>query len=479
MCTGIHTFFNTTYGNSSQTLLHFETDILYSGTPAGYETLTLANQRYFSYNSSYTVYGIQQESYPQQEDFNCANATGNCKLIFADGNGDFNLGVKIGPKEDFLMMVDVAYFRGTVFWEIGLVLTPDNGCVETIDIDFNFPPNYNTNGQYCCNRWETLPDPPPADNTCQEFTSTIEYYNSSMSLANLTFQYYFDTGKNITVIGKNFTSPLPFLTYDHNINYAFQDCQGTLQNPVAACVAPMEFGDAVYAFYADITGYTAATWHGISGAVEYRYGQLMRNASDPFTPQNSCFQYSFDASIGGSKAFDKTVKSRSNFCCTKWKNPVPSTTPSPTTTKKPSGGTKYAVSLQVANSTNFNADTLATLNATLQVTSTHYAFDVTSYTSFVKSNYHVYIFANEFLTEDCIGSSKKNCNLKQTDGQSYPWFLSTSFAPDGFRLFSTTAKNGALIIPELSPSNERCYFVVNPYNYAYPALYVQASICLQ
>uniref|UniRef100_A0A914Y710 Uncharacterized protein n=1 Tax=Panagrolaimus superbus TaxID=310955 RepID=A0A914Y710_9BILA len=327
---------------------------------------------------------------------------------------------------------------------------------------FDFPPNYNTNGQYCCNRWETLPDPPPADNTCEEFTSTIEYYNSSMSLANLTFQYYFDTGKNITIIGKNFTSPLPFLQFAHNVNYAFQVCQGTLQNPIVACVAPMEFGDAVYAFYADVTGYTDATWHAISGAVEYRYGQLMRNGSDPFTPQNSCSQYSFDSSVGGSRAFDKTVKSRSNFCCTKWQNPVASTTT--TTTKKPSGGTAYAISLQVSNSTNFNANIMATLNATLQVSSNNYIFTVTSYTSFMKSNYHVYIFANQFLTEDCIGTTKKVCTLKQTDGQSYPWFLSTSFAPDGFRLFTTTAKNGALIIPELSSTNEKCYFVVNPYD---------------
>uniref|UniRef100_A0AC34FSJ0 Uncharacterized protein n=1 Tax=Panagrolaimus sp. ES5 TaxID=591445 RepID=A0AC34FSJ0_9BILA len=449
MCTGLHTFFNTTYGNSTQTLLHYETDILYSGTPAGYETLTLKNSKLFAFNSSYGVYGIQQESYGQQEVFNCANATGNCKLIFADGNGLFNLGVRLGNKEDYLMMADVAYFRGTIFWEIGLVLTPDDGCVETIDID-----------------------------TCEEFTSTIEYYNSSMSLANLTFQYYFDTGKNITVMGKNFTSPLPSLQYQHNVNYAFQICQGTLQNPASACVAPMEFGDAVYAFYADVTGYTAGTWHAIAGAVEYRYGQLMRNGSDPFTPQNSCFQYTFDSSHGGSKAFEKSVKSRSNFCCTKWQKPVASTSAPVTTTKKPSG-MKYAISLQVANSTNFNANTLATLNATLQVTSSNYVLSVTSYNSFMQSNYHVYIFANQFLTEDCIGTSKKVCTLKQTDGQSYPWFLSTSFAPDGFRLFTTTAKNGALIIPELSSTNEKCYYVVNPYNYAYPPLYVQASICLQ
>uniref|UniRef100_A0AC34GIH6 Uncharacterized protein n=1 Tax=Panagrolaimus sp. ES5 TaxID=591445 RepID=A0AC34GIH6_9BILA len=67
----------------------------------------------------------------------------------------------------------------------------------------------------------------------------------------------------------------------------------------------MEFGDAVYAFYADVTGYTAGTWHAIAGAVEYRYGQLMRNGSDPFTPQNSCFKYSFDSSHGGSKACKK------------------------------------------------------------------------------------------------------------------------------------------------------------------------------
>ena len=133
MCTGIHTWFNATYGNTTQTLLHYETDILYAGTPAGYETLTLANSRLFKFNASYNAYGIQQESYPQQEVFTCSDLTGNCSLVFADGNGLFNLGVKLGDNEDWLMMADVAYFRGTVFWEIGLVLTPDNGCVETFD----------------------------------------------------------------------------------------------------------------------------------------------------------------------------------------------------------------------------------------------------------------------------------------------------------------------------------------------------------
>jgi hypothetical protein len=481
MCTGIHTWFNATYGNSTQTLLHYETDLLYSGTPAGYETLNIINPSVYSYNSSYNVFGLQQESYGQDEIFSCRNTTSlyNCTLIFADGDGSFDIWISLGSAYDYLPTVDVGYFRGAVFWEIGLVLTPDDSCINFFDFDGKFP-GYNTFGEYCCNRWEQLPEAPPADNTCVEFLSNVEYYNQSMSLANLTMLYYITPGVQITIMGVNFTTSLPYsLQYDHSVNYAFQDCQGTTDSPASSCVAQIDFNDAVYAFYADVTGAGSGTWHAIAGAVEYRFGQLMRNGSDPFTPQNNCFQYSFDASVGGSKAFDKAVLSRSNFCCTKWKNPVASTTPSippPLTTTKPSGKI-YHVSLQIANTTNFNQNTLATLNATLQVSASKYIFTVTSYHSFMKSNYHVYIFANQFQTEDCIGSGKKVCHLSQTNGQSYPWFLSTSFAPDGFQLFTTSAQNEALTIPELS-SNEKCYFVVNPYNYAYPPMYVQASICL-
>ena len=120
-----------------------------------------------------------------------------------------------------------------------------------------------------------------------------------MTLANLKLLYQHFVGSNMSIQGLNFTTNTGIpLQYIQSINYgAFQQCVGTTDNPQSACAAhlydPETVKDSEFAFFIDVYDSTQRLlhWHTVAGAFEFRNGILMRNGSDPFSPDKPCSFY--------------------------------------------------------------------------------------------------------------------------------------------------------------------------------------------
>ena len=158
---------------------------------------------------------------------------------------------------------------------------------------------------------------------------------------------------------------------------------------------------------------------------------------------------------------DDGVSSNSSFCCTKWQNPVSTTTASPTlpTTQSPITGSgscsSYNLTLIVANNTNFDTGILSTFSAQITVGSGNFFITPTTFTNFEnKGNYDLFYFYNTFDSYNCRGSTTNlsPCTMQETDGNAYQLFFSTSFGPDGFPSFNIQAANGKLVQPNVNPS---------------------------
>jgi len=488
LCTGLHAQINIT--DKTTLLMNYQLDLTYDATPFGYETMNAFNTQLYTVNNSFSASELSFYSEVTNKEYRCPSDIGNCTLTFIDGGGLLRLAVGVeGVSTDLLILDDVTYFKGTVFWDDGMVLRPDDACITGWEWVSNIP-NSTLELEYCCNRWETLPDSSPVDNTCLEYTSDIAFSNDTMTLANLRLIYQHFVGSNMTINGVNFTSGIGIpLEYIQSINYgAFKQCVGTTNNPQSSCYAhlydPETVQDSEFAFFIDIYDSTEQLihWHSVAGAFEFRNGILMRNGSDPFTPDKPCTYYN-QGPIGIlHKDLDDGVSSNSSFCCTKWQNPVGTTTIHPqSTTTKPSSGScsSYNLTLIIANNTNFDTGVLSTFNTKITVGSASFDITPNSFTTFEnRGNYDLFYFYNDFDSYNCRGSTTNlaTCSLSETDGKIYQLFFSTSFGPDGFPSFNIQASNGKLVQPDITPSFP-CATTVTQYNYPYPPMFLNSNIC--
>jgi hypothetical protein len=331
LCTGLSTQINITHVNSSTTLLHYQAELQYSIAQPGWEKSDIFYTKLYTYNSSFAGSLLEFYSDGDAKFFPCPSDVGNCSIIFPDGGGYLQLVVDFEGKQDKIILFgDIVYFKGTVFWADGMVLRPDDKCITGQEWASNMP-DTKMYLEYCCNRWEELPAAPPTNNTCLEFTSTVEFHNQTTSLAQLNFLYEHFVNQRMNIKGVNFTSILsnPNMTYQHAINYGpFSPCSGTLASPQSNCSVRLidheSFKDAEFAFFVQVMDSNKPrelSWNAIAGAFEFRNGTLMRNGSDPFTPEKNCIEYPFNQNAV-LKGFDPNVSSTGKFCCTKWQNPV-------------------------------------------------------------------------------------------------------------------------------------------------------------
>uniref|UniRef100_A0AC34RH50 Uncharacterized protein n=1 Tax=Panagrolaimus sp. JU765 TaxID=591449 RepID=A0AC34RH50_9BILA len=162
LCTGLHAQINITEGTNSP-LLAYSLDLTYDANPFGFETMNAFNTNLWTVNSSFSASELSFYSEVQNKEFRCPSDLGNCTLTFVDGGGLLRLAVGVeGVFTDILILDDVTYYKGTVYWDDGMVLRPDDACIEGWEWVSTIP-NATMFLGYCCNRWTQLPDVTPPD----------------------------------------------------------------------------------------------------------------------------------------------------------------------------------------------------------------------------------------------------------------------------------------------------------------------------
>uniref|UniRef100_A0AC34R9J2 Uncharacterized protein n=1 Tax=Panagrolaimus sp. JU765 TaxID=591449 RepID=A0AC34R9J2_9BILA len=246
-----------------------------------------------------------------------------CNFVIPDGGGTIYLsGTFKGELFEANLLGDVVYYNGTISSKNGGVFTEDSPCFQYYD-----PPNYYDNFtrpyKYCCNRWKMLPDPEPVNDTCLQFTSTINVFKDNKTIAEMEYIYDFSKGTNVTI---NATKQLT-INYDNKFYFGQEFNFNTFFCNSAHQLCSYwvnKTWDSRYTFtiYADTNDEKSVQFFLVAGVIEHRNGTVLKNESSPFTPSDSCTYYtqqSTNINNGYGSIVDAGVTSTTSFCCSLWK----------------------------------------------------------------------------------------------------------------------------------------------------------------